>query len=46
MSVTLEVRSSFTNACKFTDFEKFRRAIKDNPDGVRLDDNTVLCWIE
>jgi len=41
-----DIQFDITDACKFTDFRKFRKVIEDNPDGVRLDDDTVLCWIE
>lgn len=41
-----DTQIDLTEACKFSDFEKFRKAIVDNPNGVRLDDDTVLCWIE
>lgn len=36
----------FTAPCPFRDFDKFAKAVNDNPDGVRIDDDTVLCWIE
>lgn len=41
-----DAQIDFTEACKFSDFEKFQKTIVDNPNGVRLDDDTVLCWIE
>lgn len=41
-----DTQFGFTDACKFSDFEEFRKAVVGNPDGVRLDDDTVLCWIE
>ena len=41
-----DIQIDLTESCKFSDFEKFRKAIVDNPVGVRVDDDTVLCWIE
>jgi len=36
----------FRGVCRFRDYEKFAKEIRDNPDGVRIDEDTVLCWIE
>lgn len=37
---------NFEDPCPFRDFDKFVKAVKDNPDGVRIDEDTVLCWIK
>ena len=36
----------FTAPCKFCDFDKVVKVIMDNPDGLRLSDGSILCWIE
>lgn len=36
----------FTAPCSFYDYDKFAKEIKDNPHGVWIDEDTILCWIE
>lgn len=36
----------FTDPCKFSDYDRFADVVRNNPDGVRVDDNFILCWIE
>ena len=36
----------FTAPCPFHDFDKFEKEISDNPNGVRIDEDSILCWIE
>lgn len=36
----------FDAPCPFIDYEKYAKAIHDHPGGVRIDEDTVLCWIE
>lgn len=41
-----DIYFDITEPCRFIDFEKFKKAIEDNPNGVWLDEDDVLCWIE
>lgn len=36
----------FTVPCPFCDLDKMACVIRNNPDGVRIDEDTVLTWIE
>lgn len=41
-----DVGFDFTVPSPFRDFDKLAKAINDNPNGIRIDDNTILTWIE
>lgn len=36
----------FKEPWSYRDYEKFAKLFHDNPDGFRIDDDTILCWIE
>lgn len=41
-----DTKFNFLEPCSFRDYSKFEEAVQNNSDGVRIDDDDILCWIE
>lgn len=41
-----DVEIDITEPCSLWECNKLAKIIRDNPDGIRIDDETIWCWIE
>lgn len=41
-----DTKFDFTEPCPFNDFARFSKEVFDNPDGVWIDEHTILRWIQ
>ena len=41
-----DVGIDITEPCSLWECDKLAKIIRDNPNGIRIDDKTIWCWIE